>query len=145
MLDTLICTPFSNIVYPSILSFDCALVLLIACCFSCFLVVVDVKETPQESFYEVVWAAGLAVRQGVKRNSLVVSSAPVGSILHIVEEITERCFGRSDQRGRLADGRGWVTISETGLGSSEPNVYMRESAKPFATGADVVPGERFSY
>ena len=56
---------------------------------------------------------------------------PVGSILEIVEEKNSFPNTRS---GRLADGRGWITISRG------DEAYAHECMRPFAAGAAVIPG-----
>ena len=107
----------------------------VICFASDYAVVVNRKESPlpQTKFFEVVQVAGLPVRQAAETSSAELCRVAVGSILEITEEqLFDTC--NSSRSGRLADGRGWIMISD---GTS---AWMRECMQPFAAGADVIPG-----
>ena len=101
-----------------------------------FAVVVDGKESPlpQTKFFEVVQAVGLPVRQAAETSSAELCRVAAGSVLEITEERIFKTWERSSRSGRLADGRGWITISD---GES---AWMRECMQPFAAGVIVIPG-----
>ena len=63
-----------------------------------------------------------------------VGRIPFGSILEIVEERQSIFNSRVTRSGRLADGRGWITISWG------DKFYAYECMRPFAAGAAVIPG-----
>ena len=75
--------------------------------------------------------AGIPIYQAPDTINEEVCRVPVGSVLEIVEEKTSRFSERS---GRLADGRGWITISR------DDEFYAHECMQPFAAGAAVMPG-----
>ena len=61
--------------------------------------------------------------------------AQVGSVLEIVEEKVDLyAFCGALRSGRLADGRGWVAITEGG------SARMGECMRPFTAEAVVTPG-----
>ena len=103
--------------------------------FECCVVIAAIPEdmSVTSEFYEVVWNGRVEIRQGVEMDSPVVSLVQVGSVLEIVEEVMTAAGHR---RGRLADGRGWISIVD-----ADGDTILRECMRPFVAGATVVPGE----
>ena len=77
---------------------------------------------------------GISIYQDPDTMNKEVCRVPAGSILEIVEETEKYMFSRVTRRGRLADGRGWITISRG------DEFYAYECMRPFAAGAAVIPG-----
>ena len=86
----------------------------------------------------MVELSSIPIYQAPETSHAEVCRVPVGSVLEIVEETEKESyagFSRVTTRsGRLADGRGWITISRG------DEAYAYECMRPFAAGAAVIPG-----
>ena len=101
---------------------------------------VNCKEQPNQQtakYFEVVELTGIEIYPASGKSYAEICLSPVGSVLEIVEQ-KDSCegIGRGviTWRGRLADGRGWITISRG------DKVYAHECMRPYASGAAVISG-----
>ena len=87
-------------------------------------------------YFEVAELTGIPIYQAPDRMNAEACRVRVGSILEIVE-VKDSCEFFSlvtTRRGRLADGRGWITISRG------DEAHAHECMRPFVAGAEVIPG-----